>query len=138
VIDVGQTDGWTDRQTEGSMNLTQGTGSCNCWGWFCACVCVCVCVLCTQLCPTLCDLVDCSPPGSSVQGILQARILEWVAISYSRGSSRPREQTRFSCAGRWILHHCTAREVVKLYLKSIEAGCQEGKIRSSWKPTSMG
>ena len=101
------------------------------------CVCVCVCVLCAQLCPILCDLVDCSPPGSSVHGILQARILEWVAISYSRGSSRPRKQTGFSCAGRRILHHCTTREVVKLYLKSLEAGCQEGKIRSSWKPTSM-
>ena len=40
-----------------------------------------------QSCPTLCDPVDCSPPGSSVHGILQARILEWVAISFSRGSS---------------------------------------------------
>ena len=45
----------------------------------------------TQLCPTLCDPVDCSPPGSSVHGILQARILEWVAISFSRGSSQPRD-----------------------------------------------
>ena len=41
-----------------------------------------------QLCPTLCDPVDCSPPGSSAHGILQARILEWVAISFSRGSSQ--------------------------------------------------
>ena len=40
-----------------------------------------------QSCPTLCDPLDCSPPGSSVHGILQARILEWVAISFSRGSS---------------------------------------------------
>ena len=40
-----------------------------------------------QLCPTLCDPMDCSPPGSSVHGILQARILEWVAIPFSRGSS---------------------------------------------------
>ena len=40
-----------------------------------------------QLCPTLCNPVDCSPPGSSVHGILQARVLEWVAISFSRGSS---------------------------------------------------
>ena len=44
----------------------------------------------TKLCLTLCDLMDCSLPGSSVHGILQARILEWVAISFSRGSSRPR------------------------------------------------
>ena len=43
-----------------------------------------------QSCPTLLDPMDCSPPGSSVHGILQARILEWVAISFSRGSSRPR------------------------------------------------
>ena len=54
-----------------------------------------------QSCPTLCDLVDCSLPGSSIQGILQARILEWVAISFSRGSSQPRDQTQVSCiAGR--------------------------------------
>ena len=48
------------------------------------------CVLCAkslQLCPTLCNTMDYSPPGSSVRGILQARILEWVAISFSRGSS---------------------------------------------------
>ena len=43
----------------------------------------------TQSCPTLCDAMDCSPPGSSVHGIPQARILEWVAISFSRGSSNP-------------------------------------------------
>ena len=44
-------------------------------------------VLVAQLCPTRCDPVDCSPPGSSVRGILQARILEWVAIPFSRGFS---------------------------------------------------
>ena len=44
-----------------------------------------------QSCLTLCDPMDCSPPGSSVYGILQARILEWVAIASSRGSSRPRD-----------------------------------------------
>ena len=49
-----------------------------------------------QLCPTLCDPIDCSLPGSSVHGIFQARILEWVAISFSRGSSQPRDQTRVS------------------------------------------
>ena len=46
-----------------------------------------------QLCPTLCNSVDCSPPGSSVHGILQTRILEWVAIPFSRGSSWPKDQT---------------------------------------------
>ena len=45
-------------------------------------------------CPTLCDPVDCSLPGSSLHGILQARILEWVAISFLKGSSRPRDRTR--------------------------------------------
>ena len=49
-----------------------------------------------------------SPPGSSVHGILQARILEWVAMPSSRGSSLPRDQTRISfvpCIGRWVLYH---------------------------------
>ena len=56
-----------------------------------------------QLCPTLCDAVDCSPPGFSVHGILQARILEWVATPSSRGSSWPRNQTQVSCiAGRFF------------------------------------
>ena len=50
------------------------------------CVCVCVCVLVTLIL-TVCDSMDCSPPESSVHGILQARILEWVAIPFSRGSS---------------------------------------------------
>ena len=49
-----------------------------------------------QLCPTLCNPMDCSLPGSSVHGILQARGLEWVAISFSRGSSRLRDRTRVS------------------------------------------
>ena len=50
----------------------------------------------TQSCPTLWDPMDCSPPGSSVHGIFQARILEWVAISFSRRSSWPRDRTWFS------------------------------------------
>ena len=58
-----------------------------------------------KLCLTLCDLMDGSPPDSSVHGISQARILEWVAISFSRGSSQPRDQTYISCIGRWILYH---------------------------------
>ena len=57
---------------------------------------LCVCVLVTQSCPTLCDPIDCSSSGSSVQGILQARILEWVSISFSRGSSQPRNRTQIS------------------------------------------
>ena len=61
-----------------------------------------------QLCLTLCDPIDCSQPGSSVHGILQARKLEWVAISYSMGVSRPRGWIcvyYISCIGKQILYH---------------------------------
>ena len=64
--------------------------------------------VCAQLCPALCDPMDCSPPGSSVHEVLQARVLEWVAISSSRGSSWPRNQTWgscISCIGRRILYN---------------------------------
>ena len=55
----------------------------------------------TQSCPTLCDLMDCILPGSSIHGIFQARVLEWVAIFFSRESSWPRDQTQVShIAGR--------------------------------------
>ena len=58
-----------------------------------------------------CGLMDCSLPGSSIHGILQARVLDWVAISSSRGSSsRPRHQTCISCIDRGILHHWATRE----------------------------
>ena len=58
-----------------------------------------------------CDPMDCSLSGSSVYGISQARILEWVAISYSRGSSQPRDQTHISCISRWVLSHWATREI---------------------------
>ena len=61
---------------------------------------MCVCALSLQSYLTLCDPMDYSPRGSSVHGILQARILEWVAISYSRGPSQPRDPTRVSCVSR--------------------------------------
>ena len=54
--------------------------------------------------------MDFSPPGSSVNGISQARILEWVAISFSKGSSQPRYQTCISCFGRRILYLLATRE----------------------------
>ena len=57
-----------------------------------------------KLCLTLCDPTDWNPPGSSVHEISQARILEWVAISFSKGSSWPRDWTCVSCIGRRILH----------------------------------
>ena len=74
--------------------------------------CVCMCSV-TESCLTLFDPMDCSLPGSSVHGMLQARILALVAISSSRGSSQPRDQNYFfcaSCTGRWILYHCATWE----------------------------
>ena len=61
------------------------------------------CSLVTQSCLTHCNAMDCSPPGSSVHEISQTRLLEWVAISFSRGSSQPRDQTHVTCIGRWTL-----------------------------------
>ena len=55
----------------------------------------------SQSCPTLCDPVNCSLPSSSVHGILQARILEWVTTSFSRGSSRPRDGMQVFCIAGW-------------------------------------
>ena len=74
--------------------------------------------MCAQSCPTLCDSHGLySLPGSSVHGILQARILEWVAISSSMGSSKPKNQTHISwvsCIGRRVLYHCTTWEPPRL------------------------
>ena len=63
-----------------------------------------------QSCPILCDPVDCSPPNSSVHGILQARLLEWVAMPVSRESSQPRDRTQVSALqvdhqGSPVMHH---------------------------------
>ena len=71
-----------------------------------------------QSCLTPCDPMDCSPPGSSVHGISQARVLEWVAISSSRGSSQLRDETRVLCVfyiGRQILYHCATWEVLFIF-----------------------
>ena len=71
-------------------------------------MCVCVCVLVAQSCPALCYSMDCSSRGSSVHGIFQARILDWVAMIFSRGSSQPRNQTQISCiAGRFFTIRAT-------------------------------
>ena len=76
--------------------------------------------VCAQSCLTLCDPMNCSRPGSSVQGIFQARILEWVAISFSRGSSQLRDWTHVSCVsyvGRQILYHwATTEDCKKIFL----------------------
>ena len=65
--------------------------------------------------PTLSHPMACSMPSSSVHGISQARILEWVAISFSRGSSWPRDRIHVSCIGRWIPYHQTTREALRLW-----------------------
>ena len=96
---------------------------------------------------------DCSPPGSSVHGILQAKILEWVSISFSRGSSRPRHQTSVSCiAGRFFTIWATreGRCLISLWetgnsapvmattkkrptLKTLWRSCPCSTNRQSWK-----
>ena len=71
-----------------------------------------------QLCPALCDSVSCCPPGSSVHGILQARILGFVAVTSSRGSSQPRDQTCMSYVpyiGSQGLYHYTTKNPNKLF-----------------------
>ena len=73
-----------------------------------------------QLCPTLCDPMDCSSPGSFALGVSHARILEWVAISSSRGSSLPRDWTQVSCIGRQIFHHWATREARTIFTTSHE------------------
>ena len=87
-----------------------------------------------QPCPTLCNLMDCSSPGFSVHGILQARILKRVAISYSRGSSQPRNWTRVSCVsciGRWILNHCITWEPSHLVAKKWPVNPATETLRSA-------
>ena len=69
-----------------------------------------VCVLSCCVVSNCVQSMDSSPPGSSVHGISQARILEWVAISFSRGCSQPRNWTPISCISRLILFHWTTRE----------------------------
>ena len=95
---------------------SQGASMCVC-ARACMYVCMCVCVCVRWFVPHwvwfFCDPMDCSPPGSSVHRISQARILEWVAISSSSGSSQPRGWTCISCAGRRALHHWAIRSGIK-------------------------
>ena len=76
-----------------------------------------------QLCPTLCDPMDCSPPVSSVHGIFQARVVEWVAISFSRGSSQPRDWTQVSSIVGRCFTLWTTREVLKKISKRKSLSC---------------
>ena len=77
-------------------------------------------VLAVQSCPTLYDSMECSPPGSPVHGILQARALEWVAIPSSMGSSPPREWTQVSCtAGRFFMTESPGKPFINQTDKSV-------------------
>ena len=60
-----------------------------------------------------CDPMDCSLPVSSVHGISQAKTVEWDAIFYYRGSSKPKDQICISCIGRWILYHWARIEALR-------------------------
>ena len=68
-----------------------------------------------QSCPALCGPMDCSLPGSAVHGIFQARILEWAAISFSRGSSQPRDRTQVFCIVDRRFTIWATRKALKLY-----------------------
>ena len=72
-------------------------------------------VLVAQSCSTLCNPMDCSPPVSSVPGILQARILEWIAIPFSKGSSRPRNGTQISTVGGFFTVWATRGQWAKIH-----------------------
>ena len=77
-------------------------------------------------CPPLCSPMDCNPPGSSVHGILQAKILEWVAIPFSKGTSWPRDQTWVSCtAGRFFIVWVTS-EPWKIFMLSLKVSEHRG------------
>ena len=84
-------------------------------------VCVCVSVAFSRV--RLCDPMDCSSPGSSVHGLLQARILQQVAIPFSRESSQPRDWAHISRIGRWILYHWATREAhMHVHMKGWRGG----------------
>ena len=104
-------------ETEIRMLVPRGQGK---WAKKRCCL-MCVCVCCAkslQSCPALRDPMDGSPPGLSDHGILQARLLEWGAISFSRGSSQPRDGTcnsYVSCIGRQILYHSRHLGTLNVY-----------------------
>ena len=97
----------------------------------CVCVCVCVCVS-PSLVSDSCWPHGCSPPGCSVQGILRARILEWVAIFFSRGTSRPRDQTWVFCVADRFLTIWATRNNWFVLIRM-----QERSIHCIWLFTSL-
>ena len=118
----------------GTLSLSLSFFSCST-----AYIIMCACSV-TQSHPTLCDPMDCSLPGSSLPGILQARILEWVAVPFSRRSSPPRDRAQVfcvSCIGSWVLYHWS-------YLwnsNTLATWCEElthGKRPGYWERLKVG
>ena len=97
---------------------------------------LCVCLF-AQPCPTLCHPMACSPPGSSVHGILQARILEWVAMPSSRGSSQPRDRNQVSHIAGGFFTIWATREAPLSYYVSLIQGSQSfiNSLHPREKPT---
>ena len=113
-------------------------------------ICVCVCIhiyacihicvytymhacMCVQSCSTLCDPMDCNQPTSTVHGISQSRILEWVAISYSRGSSQLRDQTHLSSSsylGFFMI--CITWEIYTYVYTSVQSLCCVQLFATPW------
>ena len=96
---------------------------------------VCMCAKLLQLCPTLPDPMDCSPPGSSVHWVFQARILAWVAMSFSRGSSLPRELTLISCVScitGGFLTHWVIGKANKCDVSNLCVGKQSFESNGDW------
>ena len=87
-----------------------------------------------QSCLTLCDPMDCDPPGSSVYGIVQARILEWVAMASSRGSSPPRDGTCVSCLLQWQAGSLHQRHLWLINSIVIVPGAQQSDSVQSSRP----
>ena len=105
--------------------------------------CVCVCVrVCTELYPTLCDPMNCRPPGSFVPGIFQARILEWVAISSSRAPSGLRDQPCVSsfpalAGGLYLLHHLGSLSLCRMRQTQLHFLFRnDGTVPSALRPAS--
>ena len=89
-----------------------------------------------QSCPTLCDHMNGSLPGSAIHGIFQARILEWAAISFSRGPSQPRDRTRVSCIADRHFTIWATRETYHWSLHNFNNGYAFG-LPNSWKINSQ-
>ena len=92
----------------------------------------------TKLCLTLCDPMDCSLPGSSVHGIFQARILEWLAISFSRGSSWPRDRTHISCiTGRFFITEPPGKPIDRVYDTEFLPFTQKSWLLEVWSKQNL-